>query len=538
MYNECLSRPLIANLNGFPMALIPRSDLSFLRAVSQLNYTNPFLEDRFELERTALGTEFVSEPQAFWSFTPAQSTQRRSNLVRILEKARAVAQPLREKLLASVSADDEELQLYDELVTYILFHEQLEEWGKRVSPIAGDDARDFKAWTRYSSQFDHWLNIPLLQLPSVPQKVRLFEIFRQVYRAFFNIFECVIGQSLPAARLRAQIWQSIFTHDLRRYRRSLYRTLHQVTTLVTGPSGSGKELVAQAIGMSRFIPFDPKQGKFATHPLESYFAINISAFSRNLIESELFGHAKGAFTDAANSRAGWLEACGEHGSVLLDEIGELDPKTQVKLLRVLQNRQYQRLGETKMRDFQGKMIAATNRDLRREIEAGTFREDLYYRLCSDVVETPSLAAQLQDNPGVLENLVAHISGRIAPEDQEMLTGEVLQWLRNNIPPEYPWPGNIRELEQCVRNIMIHGQYVPTPRDSTSGASGPSNSESSSAAQALLDQMQSLSLTADELLCHYCKMAYRQTKSFEKSAKLLKLDRRTVRAKVDLANETE
>jgi DNA-binding NtrC family response regulator len=520
-----------------PMALIPRCDLSFIRAISRLNYTNPFLEERFELERAALGAEFVSEPQAFWSFTPAQTIRRRSNLVRILEKARAVAQPLREKLLAGASADDEELQLYDELATYILFYEQLEEWGTRVSPIAGDDARDLKSWNRYSTQFDHWLNIPLLQLPSVPQKVRLFEIFRQVYRAFFNIFECVIGQSLPAARLRARIWQSIFTHDLRRYRRSLYRTLHQVTTLVTGPSGSGKELVAQAIGMSRYIPFDPRQGKFAAHPLESYFAINISAFSRNLIESELFGHAKGAFTDAATSRTGWLEACGEHGSVLLDEIGELDPTTQVKLLRVLQNRQYQRLGETKMRDFQGKMIAATNRDLRREIEAGAFREDLYYRLCSDVVETPTLAAQLQDNPHVLENLVAHISGRIAPEDHEALTGEVVQWLRTSIPPEYRWPGNIRELEQCVRNIMIHGQYVPTPRDSTSGASGTTNSANSSTAQALLDQMQTLSLTADELLCHYCKLAYRQTRSFEKSAKLLQLDRRTVRAKVDLANET-
>ena len=135
-----------------------------------------------------------------------------------------------------------------------------------------------------------------------------------MYRAFFHIFECVIGQSLPAARLRARIWQSIFTHDLRRYRRSLYQSLHQVTTLVTGPSGSGKELVAQAIGMSRYIPFDPKQGKFAIHPAESYFAVNISALSRNLVESELFGHAKGAFTDAAGARAGWLEACGEHGA--------------------------------------------------------------------------------------------------------------------------------------------------------------------------------------------------------------------------------
>ena len=330
-----------------------------------------------------------------------------------------------------------------------------------------------------------------------------------------------------------RIWQSIFTHDLRRYRRSLYRSLYQVTTLVTGPSGSGKELVAQAIGMSRYIPFNATQGKFVTHPAECYFAVNISAFSRNLVESELFGHAKGAFTDAAGARAGWLEACGEHGAILLDEIGELDGMTQVKLLRVLQNRQFQRLGETRIRNFEGKMIAATNRDLRREIETGTFREDLYYRLCSDVIETPSLASQVQDNPEVLENIVAYIAGRVAAGEQEALTQEVVQWLSQNLPGNYHWPGNIRELEQCVRNIMIHGSYA-----AACSRAGTSATRDSPADQRLLLRLQSLSLTADELLSEYCMMAYRQTKSFEKAARLLQLDRRTVRAKVDLAAAAE
>jgi len=520
------------------MGLISRSEMAFVSAVSQLNYANPFLEERLQLERAALGDDFVPEERPYWGFTPGQPGQWRSNLTRLLDKAKVVAATLRRKLLDGVSADDDHLELFDGLVLYILFYEQFEEWGKRISPISGDDSQDRKAWKRYSTQFDHWLKLPLVQLPSSSEKVHLFALFRQIYRAFFNIFECVIGQSLPAARLRAKIWQSIFTHDFRRYRRSLYRTLPQVTTLVTGPSGSGKELVAQAIGMSRYIPFDPRQGTFVTHPADSYFAINISAFSRNLIESELFGHAKGAFTDAASSRAGWLEACGEHGSILLDEIGELDPTSQVKLLRVVQNRQYQRLGETRMRDFQGKIIAATNRDLKREIATGSFREDLYYRLCSDVIETPSLSAQVQDNPDILVDLVGHLAKRIAPEEHEALTGEVVQWLGQHLPSEYPWPGNIRELEQCVRNIMIHGQYVPSSSTSLPGASGTSTIANASAAQTMLDQMHSLSLTAEDLVCHYCKMAYRQTRSFEKAAKLLQLDRRTVRAKVDLANHDE
>lgn len=520
------------------MVFIPKSDQAFVRAVSLLNYTNPFLQERIDLEQAALGDEFVAEPHGYWSFTKEQITERRSNLVRITDKARPLAQSLRAKLMNRVTASDDEILLYDDLVLYILFYEMLEDWGKRSSATSKDDNSDQIVWKRFSTQFDYWLKLPGLQLPSAGQQVHLFALFHQIYRAFFNIFECVIGQSLPAAKLRAGIWESIFTHDLRRFRRSLYRTLHQVTTLVTGPSGSGKELVARAIGMSRYIPFDPRQGKFSADPRENYFAINISAFSKDLVESELFGHAKGAFTSAAGSRAGWLEACGTHGAVLLDEIGELDPATQVKLLRVLQNRQYQRLGETKMREFQGKIIAATNRDLRQEIKAGSFREDLYYRLCSDVIETPSLVSQVQDNPDVLANLVAHIAGWIAPEEHKSLTGEVVTWLLKNLPPNYHWPGNIRELEQCVRNIMIHGQYDPSTSDSPASAGDVPGAAMSTAAHTLVDQIQSLSLTADELLCGYCKMAYQQTRSFEKAAKLLQLDRRTVRAKVDLARETE
>jgi DNA-binding NtrC family response regulator len=505
------------------MGLIARADLAFVRAVSRLNYANPFLQERLDLEQAALGDEFVPEMRPYWSFMPGGT--RRSNLTRIIDRAKRVAQPLRQKLIDGIAASDDELGLYDELVLYILFYELFDEWGTRASPTSEDDGRDFKTWMRYEKEFGEWLNLPGRRLPSVPQKAHLFALFRQIYRAFFNIFECVIGQSLPAANLRAKIWQSIFTHDLRRYRRSLYRTLPQVTTLVTGPSGSGKELVAQAIGLSRYIPFDATQKRFAVHPAERYFAINLSAFSKSLIESELFGHAKGAFTDAATARVGWLEACGEYGSVLLDEIGDLDPTTQVKLLRVLQNRQFQRLGETKLRDFPGKVIAATNRDLRREIAAGAFREDLFYRLCSDVIETPSLAEHLRDNPDVLEHLVAHLAGRIAPEERETLAGEAVAWLRKNLPPDYRWPGNIRELEQCVRNIMIRGEYAPSSQ-------GAPMAHEASGVMALLDQMDSLSLTADELIRHYCQMAYRKTGSFEKAAKRLQLDRRTVRAKVD------
>lgn len=514
------------------MPLFSASDSTFVRAVSRLNYANPFLQERIDLEREALGDQFMQEGDSYWSLTRDQSTRRRTNLVKIMERALITARQVREKLLKGQAASDQELLWYDDLVLYVLFYELLDDWGKRAVQSSNREQADQRLWKHFARQFDYWLRLPGQELPSVDQSVQIFELFHQIYRAFFNIFECVIGQSTPAAMLRARIWQSIFTHELRRYRRSLYRTLNQVTTLITGPSGSGKELVAQAVGLSRYIPFDVQQGKFVANPTQGYSAINISAFSKSLVESELFGHAKGAFTDAGVARAGWLESSGEYGAILLDEVGELDPATQVKLLRVLQNRQYQRIGETKIREFRGKIIAATNRDLRKEIESGNFREDLYYRLCADVIETPSLAAQVRDNPEVLASLAQHIARRLAPEEHESIAADVIQWLQKNLPSGYHWPGNIRELEQCVRNVMICGSYMPANAIQNDAAMPSAGSSISAEARDLSAQIDALSLTADELLQQYCRMAYRRTKSFQKAAKLLQLDRRTVRAKAD------
>jgi DNA-binding NtrC family response regulator len=161
----------------------------------------------------------------------------------------------------------------------------------------------------------------------------------------------------------------------------------------------------------------------------AFFAVNLSALSPTLIESELFGHQRGAFTGAAQDRAGWLETCGRHGAVFLDEIGELDAAIQVKLLRVMQSRLFQRIGETTPRRFEGKVIAATNRDLAQEITAGRFREDLYYRICADLIATPTLREQLADAPEDLRNLLRIVAGRVAgAAEADRLANEVAQWV--------------------------------------------------------------------------------------------------------------
>jgi transcriptional regulator with PAS, ATPase and Fis domain len=294
-----------------------------------------------------------------------------------------------------------------------------------------------------------------------------------------------------------------------------------ITTLITGPSGTGKELVARAIGLSRYIPFDPRAKRFATDFTGCFYPINLSALSPTLIESELFGHKKGAFTGAIADRAGFFELCPADGAVFLDEIGDLDPAIQVKLLRVLQTRVFQRIGDAADRRFEGKVIAATNRDPAKEMQRGRFREDLYYRLCSDIIVTPPLKDQIESSPEQLHNLLLFITRRVAgPEEAETLAEEVAEWIRGNLDPDYAWPGNVRELEQCARNIMIRKAYQPSEAHAAKPREG------------FLDAVRACSLTVEELVRQYCTLVYAETGSYQETSRRLNLDRRTVKTRVD------
>ena len=164
--------------------------------------------------------------------------------------------------------------------------------------------------------------------------------------------------------------------------------------------------------MSRYIPFNARTERFEVDSSSSLYCVNLSALSPTLIESELFGHKKGAFTGAITDRRGWLEIAGPEGTVFLDEIGDLDLAIQVKLLRVLQSGSFSRVGETKQLKFAGKFVAATNRDLSQEMASHRFREDLYYRLCADMIHTPTLREQVADRPADLQDLTEFIARRL------------------------------------------------------------------------------------------------------------------------------
>lgn len=196
----------------------------------------------------------------------------------------------------------------------------------------------------------------------------------------------------------------------------------------------------------------------------------------------------------------------------------------MKLLRVLREREFQRVGDVQVRRFTGKLVAATNRDLALEMERGAFREDFYYRLCADQISTPSLYDQLCESPEGLVNFVRFIAGQllVGMEDQaEILTTRVVAWIQDHLGPDYPWPGNIRELEQCVANIMIRGQYSPASRIDREKA------ERQSWVERFLADVEAGRLSIEELTDSYCRLALAKCGGFQAAAKRLGVDRRTV-----------
>jgi transcriptional regulator with PAS, ATPase and Fis domain len=320
------------------------------------------------------------------------------------------------------------------------------------------------------------------------------------------------------------VWQSVFTHDIRRYRRTLYGRMSEFATLITGPSGTGKELVARSIAMSRYVPFDEGRLAFEEELSGLFFPINIAALPGTLVESELFGHKRGSFTGAVQDKRGWLEACPPLGAVFLDEIGDLDLAIQVKLLRVIETRSFQAVGEgsAQLHKFEGKLIAATNQNLEKAIRKRRFREDLYYRLCSDQIATPSLRQQMDESPGVLRDLILFMARRVAGSEGDSLAAEAVRWVEENLGGGYAWPGNYRELEQCVRNILIRKDYRPQRL----GGENARGRKKDLFAAARVGEM-----TAEELLGLYCRLVYEQTGSYEETARRLAIDRRTVKAKI-------
>lgn len=207
------------------------------------------------------------------------------------------------------------------------------------------------------------------------------------------------------------------------------------TVLITGETGTGKELVARAIH------------RRSRRSSRAFVIVNCAAIPRGLIASELFGHEKGSFTGALQRRLGRFELA-EGGTIFLDEVGELPAETQVALLRVLQEHEFERVGGTRSIQTNVRVIAATNRNLGAAITAGTFRSDLFYRLNVFPIDMPPLRKRREDIPLLVEYFVDHYARKVGKKIRG-ITKESLDLLRS-----YSWPGNIRELQNVIERSVI------------------------------------------------------------------------------------
>ena len=346
---------------------------------------------------------------------------------------------------------------------------------------------------------------------------RFVGIFFQMRRAFFFIERGLTGQCPSMRTLRESLWNNVFTHDIRVYERYLSSKMEDFSTILLGETGCGKGTAAAAIGRSGFIPFDPAKDRFVESFTRAFVTINLSQYPESLIESELFGHRKGAFTGAIETHEGSFERCSPHGAIFLDEIGEVSIPIQIKLLHVLQERRFTPVGSHESKRFEGRVIAATNRSLADQREAGTFRHDFYYRLCSDVIEVPPLRVRLAERPQEMDELLEHLVERIVGEKSDELVAAAQSAIASGVGKDYTWPGNVREVEQAVRRILMTAAYDPGPR---AAARDWTDRLLASVAEGTVD--------AHELLSIYCALLYRRHGTYEEVARRTKLDRRTVK----------
>jgi Nif-specific regulatory protein len=235
--------------------------------------------------------------------------------------------------------------------------------------------------------------------------------------------------------------------------RAVYENIHKVaptdtTVLIRGESGTGKELVASALHYS------------SPRTKMPFVKVNCAALSETLLESELFGHERGAFTGAVRMRMGRIEQA-QGGTLFLDEIGEFSPAIQVKLLRVLQEREYERVGSSDTRQANIRIVAATHRDLESAVESGAFRQDLYYRINVFSVYLPPLRERKDDILLLADHFVEKYARKMGKDTNRISTSAI------NMMLAYHWPGNVRELENCIEHAVllstdgvIHGYHLP------------------------------------------------------------------------------
>lgn len=474
---------------------------AFLTRVAEATFSNPFAPARAQLDRALVGA------------SPA--TPREVVLARVIQAVNDQVHRLAARGIERLTdVEGEERELLTWLYLFHLFHQSIDAFDELIPAQIerGDES--------VSVPFVELLldRMEQLRLPR-SDALRSVAMFYQLRRAFFFIHHELVGTSPCMCALREQLWQNLFTHNIRHYLSFLWDRMEDFSTLLLGETGTGKGTAAAAIGRSGFIPYDSRRGAFKTSFTRAFVALNLSQFPEALLESELFGHCKGAFTGAVQHHDGILSRCSAHGAVFLDEIGDAAIPVQIKLLQVLQERTFTPVGSHERKRFEGRVIAATHQPLDELRSRNAFRHDFYYRLCSDEIIVPPLRERLREEPRELEALCRTILKRLGGDTALPRVDEVVSSLREAPGIDYAWPGNVRELEQAIRRILMKGGYRGETHPVVAGG------------DAWIDAVTAGRLDARELVAGYCRLLYDRHPRYGDVAKITDLDWRTVKKHV-------
>jgi len=472
-------------------------DRRFFQNIRQAIFTNPFSDERREVDKAILGS------------MPRQAGDVVAALARKAEgKIAEVIGPQTERI-KNYNAEDRELLEYG--VLFSIYHRYCDAFDGLIDNQVKKGPEPCKVG------FAKGCLSLMATKGFVPMEAeRFFSLFFQMRRAFYFIDQ-IVGESACMKDLRRDLWNNIFTNDIGLYEKHLWNRMEDFSTMLLGETGTGKGMAAGAIGRSGYIPYDERKGCFAESFTKAFVSLNLSQFPEQLLESELFGHKKGAFTGAIEGHDGIFARCSPYGSIFLDEIGDVSVPVQIKLLKVLQERTFSPVGSHQQHRFSGRVIGATNREIDVLRENGDFRDDFYYRLCSDIIHVPPLRQRLREDPGELKRLLKVNVQRILGNASPALVEDILKKIKQSIPADYHWPGNVRELEQCVRRVLLkqhyEGDYVRKDQNSRNE---------------LLAESAAGTLKGNDLMSCYCKMMYEKLGSYEAVARRIDMDRRTVK----------
>jgi hypothetical protein len=416
--------------------------------LARLFASNPFEPAWDELLREIIGPDLLHDLPTESPFVGGPVGAAKDRLTEPLARVLGEAA---ERLRAGVAVTAGALRAYQGAALYSLW----DRFGDRLQKIIDEDGTEVPFYDDFVRAYQDLFGHPSFGDPAlrVPEPRHLLALYYQARRAAWFITRKIAGRSPAACRSRAAIWRAILGSDLCTYARDFYRSMDEFPVLITGETGTGKELAAECIGWSRYLPFDPGTRRFAAKYADDFHARSLCEASSELLESTLFGHKKGSFTGAVADAQGYFGMPREHGTLFLDEAGEIPLHVQPKLLRPFQKREYVPVGEARPRKMHGRLVFATHRDLQAMSAGGTFREDLYERMNGFRVHMPPLR-ELCAEGGLLDYVARFVAERIDGLDQQCeKTLRAMRFLQDT-KGDYDWPRNVRELKNEVDRFLL------------------------------------------------------------------------------------